>query len=62
VCDAFVEGVPQHLALHVEGAVVAEVVPEAERDSGQEQTRLTNSAIHHGVVAILRRPPRIQGV
>ena len=62
VCDALVEGVPQHLALHVEGTVVAEVVPETERDSGQDQTRLANSAIRHGVIAILRRPPRIQGV
>ena len=62
MCDALVEGVPQHFALHVEGAVVAEVVPEPERDSGQDQTRLADSAIHHGVVAIVRRAPRIQGV
>ena len=62
MCDALVEGVPQHLALHVEGAVVAKVVPETQRDSGQDQTRLPNSAIRHGVIAILRRAPGIQGV
>ena len=62
MCDALVERVAQHFALHVERAVVAEVVPEAKRDGGQDQTRIADAAIDHVSVAIRRSAPRIQGV
>ena len=62
VCDALVEGVVQHFALHIKGPVVAEVVPQAERDRRQHQARFANAAKDHMGVAIRRGLPRIQGV
>src|SRR6478736_3750583 len=62
VCDALVEGVAQHFTLNIERAVVAEVVPQAERDRWQDHARMPDAAIDHASVAILRRPPRIQCV
>ena len=49
---AAVEGSAQDRALCVEGTVVTEVLPKAERDGGQEQAAAPTTAIGHRPVAI----------
>jgi hypothetical protein len=47
---AAVEGASKNLLLGVEGSVVAEVLPESERDCGQPDATLAASAVDHVVV------------
>ena len=51
--DAEVERAAQDRALAVERAVVAEVVPQPERDGGQLQAAAAAAAVGHPVVAVL---------
>ena len=52
VGDAQVEGPPQDRPLAVQGAVVAEVVPQAEGDRGQVEAAAPAAAVGHGLVAL----------
>ncbi len=55
VRDALVERVAEHLALAVEGDVVAEVPPQSERDGRKGQARRADLAVVEGFVAVVSR-------
>ena len=52
VSDARVERAEADVALHREGTVMAEVVPQAERDQREAQPAATTAAVLHRVVAV----------
>ena len=54
VGDSEIECPPQNCALVLDRYVVAEVVPEAQRDGREFETAPTGSAVRHGFVAVLR--------
>ena len=51
--DAEVEGAAHDRAAVLERPVVAEVLPEAERDRGQLQAAAPAAAVRHAVVAVV---------
>ena len=53
--DAKIEGAAQDGALFVEALVVAEVVPQAQRDGRELQAAAADAAVGHGFVAVFRR-------
>ena len=55
VGDAQVESAAQDGALALERLVVAEVLPEPERDGRQQQAAASAAAVGHGVVAVVGR-------
>ena len=59
VDDAVVKRVAQYLALGVEGAVVAEVPPQAEADRGQDQAGMSRPAVACRCVAVRRGNVRL---
>ena len=54
VRDARVEGATDDLALHPKGLVIAEVLPEAEREGRQQQARASAAAVGHATVVAVR--------
>ncbi len=54
VSDAEVEGAVNHVALSLEGDVVTEVVPHAQRQCGQDEAGSPDGTVGHRVVAVLR--------
>ena len=50
--DAEVEGAPHDRAARLEGVVVPEVVPEAERDRGKLEAAAARAVVDHPLVAV----------
>jgi hypothetical protein len=61
VRDPAIERVPQHFSLPVEGAVVAEVVPETERYRRKQEPGRPDPSVGHRVIAFSRRYPGVVG-